>query len=209
MLSPRYAFAPCTFWRKNTFSWWFASLVSKKCCIFQTSFSLNIHFDVCDEKKRKKNRVHKYPPLTWRRIYSFCPLSTVLGKWAGEGALSKFLSTFHCSPLSNFLSTVHCPIFCPLATVQFTVHCPLSSDFELEWGGGTYVPWRKTKNMTCHLFTNKNKENKEKLVRKQQLFFRAHSAILPHAVAKMKDKLFFFYFLIVWYQKATNIFFGS
>ena len=24
-------------------------------------------------------------PLTWRRIYSFCPLSTVLGKWAGEG----------------------------------------------------------------------------------------------------------------------------
>ena len=24
-------------------------------------------------------------PLTWRRIYSFCPLSTVDGKWAGEG----------------------------------------------------------------------------------------------------------------------------
>ena len=51
---------------------------------------------------------------------------------------------------------------------------------------------RKTKNFTCYLFNNKNKENKEKLARKQQLFFRANSSILPHAVAKMKDKVTFF-----------------
>ena len=61
--------------------------------------------------------------------------------------------------------------------------------------------------MTCHLFNNKNKENKEKLVRKQQLFFRAHSPILPHAVAKMKDKVFFFFTFSLFGVRRRQTFF--
>ena len=57
----------------------------------------------------------------------FCALSIV--QFFVHCPIFCLLIIVHC-PLCNFLSTGHCPIF-----------CPLSSDFELERGGGTYIPW--------------------------------------------------------------------
>ena len=51
---------------------------------------------------------------------------------------------------------------------------------------------RKNKKHCVLSFQQQKQRKQEKLVRKKQLFVRAHSSILPHAVAKRKDKVTFF-----------------
>ena len=65
---------------------------------------------------------------------------------------------------------------------------------------------RKTKNIACCLFNNKNKENQEKLVEKKNFLSERIHQYYQMPSAKRTIKSLFFYFLIVWCQKTTNIF---